>query len=112
MYDKEGRLLLSNESVSKRVYTKQNAYIMTHMLSEVTEYGTARTLSLAKKMDVAGKTGTSGGDLDRVFVGYTPSLLAGIRVTSFDGNAIAGRAHSHITLWSELMNELDSMTEN
>lgn len=111
VYDKDNRLLLSNETVPTRIYSEANAYILTQMLTEVTEYGTARSLGLKKTVDVAGKTGTSGGDFDRLFVGYTPSLLGGIRVSSFDGGAIGNRACSHISLWGELMGELVRLYE-
>ena len=110
VYDKDGNILLSNTSTPKRVYSKENAYIMTQMLSEVAQYGTARTLSLKEKIDVAGKTGTSAGDLDRYFIGYTPNLLAGIRVSSFDTKPIGSRANSHIELWGEAMDQLSQLS--
>lgn len=106
VFDKDGQPLLLKESTPKRVYSQQNAYIMTQMLSEVVKYGTARTLFLKDRIDIAGKTGTSGGDLDRYFIGYTPNLLAGIRVSSFDTNPIGNRANSHIELWGEIIENI------
>ena len=55
----------------------QNAYVMTKLLSEVVARGTAKGAMLSG-VEVAGKTGTSGADCDKWFIGYTPQLLAGV----------------------------------
>ncbi len=78
VYDSAGNLLLSNEDSGEIVFSEQTAYIMTKMMQNVVNNGTATSVSLRKKMDVAGKTGTAGNDYDRWFVGYTPYYVGAV----------------------------------
>ena len=78
--DREGRVLLENKIQGEPVLTAAEADMMTRLLEEVTERGTAAGLYLKERegVDVAGKTGTTQNNCDRWFVGYTPRLLAGV----------------------------------
>lgn len=76
--DREGNILLSNTDRAERVISEANAAIMTKLLEGVIDYGTSSSITLDKKVDCAGKTGTSHNDFDRWFVGYTPSLICGV----------------------------------
>ncbi len=78
VYDKNGKLLLSNEAEGVAVIGADTADIMTKMLGNVVQYGTASDLTLSKSLPVAGKTGTSNANTDRWFIGYTPDLLCGV----------------------------------
>jgi penicillin-binding protein 1A len=77
--DSKGRVLESNEPPGERVITPETAFLVTSMLKDVISYGTgwkARSLSGI----AAGKTGTTNDYRDAWFIGYTPSLLAGVWV--------------------------------
>lgn len=76
--DSMGRVLLDNAPVARAVLSRDDAELLTRMLENVTESGTARSLTLTDSVSVAGKTGTTQYSLDRWFVGYTPTLLAGV----------------------------------
>ena len=76
--DSDGNILLSNDDVGEIVFSEQTSYIMTKMLQNVMNNGTGTSVSLRKKMDVAGKTGTAGNDYDRWFVGYTPYYIGSV----------------------------------
>lgn len=78
VYDSEGNLLLSNDDSGEIVFSEQTSYIMTKMLQNVVNNGTATSVSLRKSVDVAGKTGTAGNDYDRWFVGYTPYYIGAV----------------------------------
>ena len=75
------------------------AYLVTRILQDVLRTGTAKTLaSFARVHPAAGKTGTTDGEMDAWFVGYTPRLLAGVWVgydrprsggKGFTGGAVA-----------------------
>jgi len=76
--DANGKVLVDNEGSVTRLFSPQTATIMTKMLQGVTTSGTANAMTLKKKVECAGKTGTTNNDCDRWFVGYTPDLLAGV----------------------------------
>ena len=78
VYDKEGHLLLSNESEAKRAFSPQTACIMTKQLERVVNGGTANGVRLPGGIPVAGKTGTTTAGRDKWFVGYSPYYLCGI----------------------------------
>ena len=77
--DNTGNIILNKESEEKQVISRETADIMTKMLENVVENGTASTINLNNKnISVAGKTGTSSNNEDRWFIGYTPDYLCGI----------------------------------
>ncbi len=76
--DSEGNVVLENKAESYIVISEQTASIMTKMLENVVNIGTATSVTLKKDVDVAGKTGTTSSDVDRWFVGYTPHYVGGI----------------------------------
>jgi penicillin-binding protein 1A len=80
------------------------AYVMTDIMHDVIESGTARE---AKKLGrpAAGKTGTTNDSMDAWFVGFTPDLVVGVWV-GFDaerslGSYTGGRAATPI--WTAFM---------
>ncbi|MBQ7358327.1 MAG: transglycosylase domain-containing protein [Clostridia bacterium] len=77
--DKNGNIIFDNRQNQEAVIRRESADIMTKLLEGVVEHGTAAgKISLDEKISVAGKTGTTQGNCDRLFVGYTPSLLGGV----------------------------------
>ena len=76
--DREDRVLLENAMPSERVLERADAAILTQMLRGAVQEGTGSALQLKQKVDVAGKTGTTGKNCDKWFVGYTPELLCGV----------------------------------
>ena len=58
--------------------SRENAAIMTQLLKNVAQYGTGGHLQIGKRVECAGKTGTTQNNCDRWFIGYTPELLAGV----------------------------------
>ncbi len=74
----DGRVLLSENGTDEEILSPQTASVMTHMLKGVVEEGSAKALALQALVDTAGKTGSSGGNRDRWFIGYTPYYLCGV----------------------------------
>jgi len=76
----DGVVLWAAETVRPdTVMDARDAYQLTSMLRGVVDNGTARTVRDAGvKGPVAGKTGTTNNAADVWFVGYTPSLVAGV----------------------------------
>lgn len=106
--DREGKVLLSNRESPRRVLSEGQAAIMTRLLTGVTQTGTARSLTLTRKMEIAGKTGTSSSDLDRWFIGYTPDLLCGVWYGfEYPEDDISGTAgNPAVAVWDGFMTRL------
>jgi len=86
------------------------ARIEVSMLREVFNSGTAvRDKWLAKKYDLAGKTGTTNDFTDAWFIGFSPSVTAGVWV-GFDDHHPLGRGEegSHVALpiWTDFMTQI------
>src|SRR5471032_2489564 len=76
----DGTLLWSAEIVpGDTVMDPRDAYQLTSMLRGVVDGGTANTIrDMGVRGAVAGKTGTTNNATDVWFVGYTPTLVAGV----------------------------------
>ena len=108
--DTDGNVILDNPPEAKRLLAPTTARIMNQLLMGVVESGTASSLTLDSVVDTAGKTGTSGGSLDKLFIGYTPYLSAGIWCGFEDGGrAATGLSVSHLRIWDDLMLQLHSV---
>ncbi|HEV8106562.1 MAG TPA: penicillin-binding protein 1A [Burkholderiales bacterium] len=75
---------------SLRVLDPRNAFIMDHMMQDVTRYGTAARATRLGRNDLAGKTGTTNEFVDAWFAGYQPTLV-GIAWMGFDQPKSLGR---------------------
>ena len=107
VYDKDRNVILKSVSESRQVMKKETADIMNQLLMNVVNDGTARQINLKHSIDTAGKTGTSGGDKDRLFIGYTPYFTAGIWCGFSDGSSIVGSNNpSHLRIWDKIMMEI------
>ncbi len=104
--EEEEEIFKTAAPVSKeRVISPQNAFIMTHLLEGVVQHGTGQRAK-ALGRPVAGKTGTSSDYSDAWFIGYTPSLLAGVWV-GFDDKTSLGKnetgARAALPIWISFM---------
>ncbi len=103
--DSEGRVLLSSADMKESVLSSATASVMTHMLCGAVEEGSAKSLTLSELVDTAGKTGSSGGNRDRWFVGYTPYYLCGVWCGyESGGKAVSGAPH--LSLFDGIMKPL------
>lgn len=77
--DKNGNIIKEFPvSQSKQIIGEADDYTMVKLLQGVVQYGTARRLnSYNIPVPMAGKTGTTNGNTDGWFIGFTPELLAG-----------------------------------
>ena len=58
-----------------RIIDPRNAFVMTDMLKEVINSGTAKRAKKLKRSDIAGKTGTTNNLIDAWFAGYNPDIV-------------------------------------
>ncbi len=75
----DGETVLSNDAESNVVFSEETTYIMTKIMQNVfnSTASAAYRVTLRKKVDCAGKTGTAGDDYDRWLLGYTPYYVCG-----------------------------------
>lgn len=108
----DGKTLLSADIPTEMAVSSTTARLMNQFLSGVVDSGTARTLSIKDLVDTAGKTGTSGRDRDRCFVGYTPYYTAGIWC-GYDGltdnGTIGSISPSHLSIWDNIMRQIHAL---
>jgi penicillin-binding protein 1A len=103
--DRYGNVLEENEPTSKAVLSPEIAYVLTDMLKNVVQSGTARA---AAKLgpNVAGKTGTTSDFRDGWFIGYTPEFIAGVWVGYDDHRPLGDKetgANTALPIWLNFM---------
>jgi len=72
-----------------QIFSAETAYQMTSMLEGTVQNGTGKNLK-DLNLDLAGKTGTTNGNIDTWFVGFTSKLAIGVYV-GFDNPKSLGR---------------------
>ena len=91
----------------EQVISPQNAFIITHLLEGVVQHGTGQRAKILGR-PIAGKTGTSSDYADAWFIGYTPSILAGVWV-GFDDKTSLGKnetgARAALPIWISFMEQ-------
>ncbi len=102
-----GNVLLEDNERETEAIGEDNAYVMSRMLMNVVDNGTAEGISLDGKTSVAGKTGTSQNYYDRWFIGYTPSYLGGVWY-GYEYPKALGNDTKHICteIWDDVMSEI------
>ena len=102
--DASGASLVDDAPRAHSVVEPATAYMITDMLSDVIDHGTARAArGSVKKTAIAGKTGTSH---DGWFVGYTPNLVVAVWI-GFDDNKQLGLtgAKAALPAWTEFVRQ-------
>ena len=92
----------NDEELDSQVISPTTAYMISNMLSDVIDHGTARrSRDAVKGTATAGKTGTSR---DGWFVGYTPNLVCAVWI-GFDDNEQLGLtgAEAALPAWTDFM---------
>jgi len=91
------------------VMTPDEAYVMANLLRSVVTSGTG-TPALRLERPVAGKTGTSNEARDAWFVGFSPSVVAGVWVGFDDSRPLGKRetgTRSALPIWIDVMEAAD-----
>jgi penicillin-binding protein 1A len=79
--DGDGQVLLESEAHAEPAVSPQTAFLMSTMLADVINSGTAwKARQIGFKLPAGGKTGTTNDYHDAWFVGFTPSLVSGVWV--------------------------------
>lgn len=73
--DSDGNVILQTEQETRTIMSSATAYIVKEILTEVVRSGSG-TYAAISGISVAAKTGTTSGDVDRWFCGFTPYYTA------------------------------------
>lgn len=103
--DSTGSILLENKYRGEAVIREETATLMTKMLENVIENGTANQINLQELVDCAGKTGTTQNNYDRWFIGYTPYYIGGVWYGYEYPRALSG-GNMCIDIWEDIMKEI------
>ena len=107
--DSEGRTLFEAKGARQQVISPRTAFLMTSMLADVVNHGTAyKARQEGFTYPAAGKTGTTNEYVDAWFIGFTPHLVTGVWV-GFDkprtiiSNGFAGELA--VPMWARFMKQ-------
>ena len=105
--DKDGKTLKRRRIEVRQAASPQVCFLVTHLLKGVIQRGTAREVSKALPVAVAGKTGTTNDYRDAWFAGYT-SRLASLVWVGFDTPRSMGLsgAVAALPIWTQFMKEV------
>jgi 1A family penicillin-binding protein len=105
--DREGQVIYEAPSNDLQVVSEQTAFLLSSMLSDVLNYGTAwKARGVGFMLPAAGKTGTTNDYVDAWFVGYTPKLVAGVWIGFDQPKTIIGGGYAGeiaVPLWGRFM---------
>ena len=102
----EGEILIDNSPQLDRVMNESVAYLMTDMMKDVVQSGSASTAANILQRPAAGKTGTSRDYKNVYMVGYTPELVVGIYIGDDQEDSLGETGGSLAApLWAEFVEE-------
>lgn len=112
--DSQGNVISEFTSRKREAISEQTAYLMANLMQGVVNNGTAARLrsTYQLKGEIAGKTGTTNDNADGWFIGYTPSLTAGIwvgaedRQVHFQSLALGSGSNMALPIWGIFMKKV------
>ena len=112
--DSMGNVLGEFTNKKKEAISNYTAYLMANLMQGVVNSGTAIRLraKYGLKGEIAGKTGTTNDQSDGWFIGYTPSLTAGVwvgaedRQIHFESLTLGGGSNMALPIWGIFMKKV------
>jgi penicillin-binding protein 1A len=102
--DRDGNVIEENRPQARDAIRADTAYIMTSLLRGVVERGTAARAKSMKR-PIGGKTGTTNDFTDAWFIGFEPSLCAGVWVGFDEKKDSLGKdetgGHAALPIWMD-----------
>jgi penicillin-binding protein 1A len=103
--DRQGRIIWRTKPQKRLVMSRTTAAIMTNMLEGVIQEGTGKKARVLGR-PVAGKTGTTNSYKDALFIGFAPTIAAGVWVGNDLGSTLGDKetgARAALPIWIEFM---------
>ena len=112
--DNNGNLLGEFTNPKREAVSEYTAYLMANLMQGVVNSGTGVRLraKYGLKGEIAGKTGTTNDQSDGWFIGYTPTLTAGVwvgaedRQVHFESLSLGGGSNMALPIWGLFMQKV------
>ena len=112
--DNQGNVLSEFTNRKHEAISEENAFLMVNLMQGVVNEGTGSRLRSVYGLrgEIAGKTGTTNDNSDGWFIGYTPSITAGIwvgaedRQVHFQSLALGGGSNMALPIWGIFMTKV------
>ena len=112
--DNAGNVLTEFKTRKREAVSEYTAYLMANLMQGVVNSGTGVRLraKYGLKGEIAGKTGTTNNQSDGWFIGYTPSLTAGVwvgaedRQVHFESLSLGGGSNMALPIWGIFMKKV------
>ena len=112
--DSNGNALGEFNNPKREAIGEYTAYLMANLMQGVVNSGTGIRLraKYGLKGEIAGKTGTTNDQSDGWFIGYTPSLTAGVwvgaedRQVHFESLTLGGGSNMALPIWGLFMQKV------
>ena len=112
--DNTGNTVSEFSNHKKVAISEYTAYEMVDMMRSVVDHGTGIRLraKYGLKGEIAGKTGTTNDNSDGWFIGYTPTITAGVwvggedRQIHFSSTALGGGSNMALPIWGLFMKKV------
>jgi penicillin-binding protein 1A len=105
--DAEGQVLFQGQGLPQQAIRPVTAYLMADMLRGVIDSGTGyRARQLGFSLPAGGKTGTTNDYRDAWFIGFTPSIVAGVWVGHDQPHPIRRNGYASelaVPMWTKFM---------
>jgi penicillin-binding protein 1A len=101
--DKDGNVLEETRPETEEVISPQTAYVMTYLMQGVVKEGTGAAAGVLN-WPLAGKTGTTDKYSDAWFIGFSPTLCAGVWVGNDKQTSLGERqtgAAAALPIWQD-----------
>jgi len=112
--DSQGNVISEFTGRKREAIGENTAYLMVNLMQGVVQGGTASRLRYRYNLmgEIAGKTGTTNDNSDGWFIGYTPTLVAGVwtgaedRQVHFQSGALGQGANMSLPTWGIFMKKV------
>ena len=115
--DREGNVILGEESETRQVLSSETAFLLTDAMSDSLEahqlfarpgisINSTSTRARLSRMPAAGKSGTTTSNRDAWFVGFTDYYTAGIWTGYDENNKELANTSYHKSIWKQIMDRI------
>ena len=112
--DRQGNVVGEFTTQKREAIGENTAYLMVNLMQGVVQGGTASRLRYRYNLmgEIAGKTGTTNDNSDGWFIGYTPTIVAGVwtgaedRQVHFQSGSLGQGANMSLPTWGIFMQKV------